>query len=59
MKLISLSLVILLIAGGVSYTPVSAATWHVEKDGSGDFTVIQDALEAAARDEVRSGGPAA
>lgn len=25
-----------------------AATWRVEKDGSGDFTVIQDALDAAA-----------
>ena len=27
---------------------VSAATWRVEKDGSGSFTVIQDAVDAAA-----------
>ena len=25
----------------------SAATWHVAKDGSGDFMVIQDAIDAA------------
>lgn len=25
----------------------SAATWHVAKDGSGDFTVIQDGIDAA------------
>jgi len=27
--------------------PIHAATWHVAKDGSGDFTVIQDAVDAA------------
>jgi len=26
---------------------VSGATWHVAKDGTGDFSVIQDAVEAA------------
>jgi len=28
--------------------PLAAAVWTVEKDGSGDFTVIQDAVDAAA-----------
>jgi hypothetical protein len=28
--------------------PSQAATWRVEKDGSGDFTVIQDAIDASA-----------
>ena len=28
--------------------PGDAGTWRVEKDGSGDFTVIQDAIDAAA-----------
>ena len=35
---------------------VQAHTWLVEKDGSGDFTIIQDALDAAASgDTVRIG----
>ena len=36
--------------------PVSARIWFVEKDGSGDFTVIQDAVDAsAAGDTIRIG----
>jgi len=29
-----------------------AATWHVAQDGSGDFTVIQDAIDAASPGDV-------
>jgi len=29
-----------------------ATTWHVAKDGSGDFTVIQDAIDAASPGDV-------
>ena len=36
---------ILLLLLAVSVCP--AATWHVARDGSGDFTVIQDAIDAA------------
>jgi hypothetical protein len=37
-------------------TRTEAATWTVEKDGSGDFTVIQDAVNAAASgDSIRIG----
>jgi len=32
-------------------------TWHVEKDGSGDFTVIQDAVDAAASGDTILIGP--
>ncbi len=36
--------------------PARARTWHVEKDGSGDFTVIQAAVDAAAPgDTIRIG----
>ncbi len=36
--------------------PATAKTWHVEKDGSGDYTVIQDAVDAAASgDTIRIG----
>jgi len=34
-----------------------SATWHVEKDGSGDFEVIQDAVDAAAPGDVIMVGP--
>ena len=44
-------LLVLLAASG-SY----ARTWHVEKDGTGDFSVIQDAVEAAATDDTISIG---
>jgi len=36
---------------------VKAETWTVEKDGSGDFTVIQDALDAAAPGDSVLVGP--
>jgi hypothetical protein len=36
---------------------VVAATWRVEKDGSGDFTVIQDAVDAAADGDTIAIGP--
>ena len=34
-----------------------AATWTVEKDGSGDFTVIQDAVNAASGGDTILIGP--
>ena len=34
-----------------------ATTWHVEQDGSGDFTVIQDAVDAAAPGDTIYIGP--
>ncbi|MBE0567042.1 MAG: right-handed parallel beta-helix repeat-containing protein [Krumholzibacteria bacterium] len=35
----------------------SARTWHVAKDGSGDYAVIQDALDAAASGDTIRIGP--
>ncbi len=32
-------------------------TWHVEKDGSGDYTVLQDALDMAVSGDTISVGP--
>ncbi len=37
--------------------PVQGRTWNVEKDGSGDFTVIQDALDAATSGDTLRIGP--
>lgn len=37
--------------------PVIGATWHVAKDGSGDFSVIQDAVNAAASGDTIRIGP--
>jgi len=37
--------------------PATADTWTVEKDGSGDFTVIQDAIDAAAEGDSILVGP--
>jgi Right handed beta helix region len=34
-----------------------AAVWHVEKDGTGDFAVIQDAVDAAADGDTIQIGP--
>ena len=37
-------------------SPASARTWRVEKDGTGDYTVIQDAVDhAASGDTIRIG----
>lgn len=41
---------------GISSSAISA-TWRVELDGSGDFTVIQDAVEAAAAGDTIQIGP--
>ncbi|MBE0568033.1 MAG: hypothetical protein IH621_18915 [Krumholzibacteria bacterium] len=38
-------------------TGAEARTWRVEKDGSGDYTVIQDALDAAASGDTIQIGP--
>ncbi len=38
-------------------TGAEARTWSVEKDGSGDYTVIQDALDAAAAGDTIQIGP--
>ena len=38
-------------------SPSSARTWRVEKDASGDFTVIQDALDVAASGDSVLVGP--
>jgi Right handed beta helix region len=40
-----------------SVSPVWAATYTVEKDGSGDFTVIQDAVDAASAGDTILIGP--
>jgi len=37
--------------------PSYGTTWRVEKDGSGDFTVIQDAVDAASSGDVIAIGP--
>lgn len=37
--------------------PASAAIWHVEQDGSGDFITIQAAVNAAADSDVIAIGP--
>ena len=34
-----------------------AKTWHVEKDGSGDYTIIQEAVDAAASGDTIRIGP--
>jgi len=38
-------------------SPGWSATWHVEKDGTGDFSVIQDAVDAAASGDTIRIGP--
>ena len=46
-----------LLACAVIVSAAPARTWRVEKDGSGDFTVIQDALDAAAEGDSVLIGP--
>lgn len=49
----SIILVLLLLLGS---SPASARVWRVEKNGTGDFTVIQQAIEASsAGDTIRIG----
>ncbi|MEZ4388025.1 MAG: right-handed parallel beta-helix repeat-containing protein [Candidatus Krumholzibacteriia bacterium] len=43
-----LALIPVLLIGSMA----SAATWHVAQDGSGDFTIIQDAVDAASAGDV-------
>lgn len=52
MRIVLSMLTLLLIA-----LPASGRTWRVEKDGSGDFSVIQDALDAAAFGDTIQVGP--
>ena len=46
-------LAISLLAGTLAH----GRTWRVERDGSGDFTVIQDAVDAAGSGDVIEIGP--
>ncbi|HOX24851.1 MAG TPA: right-handed parallel beta-helix repeat-containing protein [Candidatus Krumholzibacteria bacterium] len=47
---------IVVVLGVLAAAPASARTWRVEKDGSGDFTVIYEAIDAAAAgDTIRIG----
>jgi hypothetical protein len=46
-----------LIASAIWVLPVAATTWRVERDGSGDFTVIQDAIDAASDGDTIAIGP--
>jgi pectin methylesterase-like acyl-CoA thioesterase len=41
----------------VTAAPAAARTWRVAKDGSGDFAVIQAAVDAAAPGDTVSIGP--
>lgn len=52
-RLFCLALMPALLLGGT----VHAATWHVEKDGSGDFVTIQEAVDAAADGDTIAIGP--
>lgn len=47
----------LLLLGLLLAVSSQAATWRVEKDGSGDFSVIQDAVEASASGDTILIGP--
>lgn len=44
----------ILVILGALYTSVSARTWIVSKDGTGDFSVIQDAVDAASDGDIIS-----
>jgi len=41
----------------IAAAPTAARTWHVEKDGSGDYTVIYEAVDAAAAGDTILIGP--
>ena len=41
----------------LSAATAGATTWHVEKDGTGDFTIIQEAVDAAASGDTIQIGP--
>lgn len=54
MRWINTSVLLLLLLSSV---PASARVWRVEKDGTGDFTIIQQAVDAAAAGDTISIGP--
>lgn len=56
MQLRQMSLAIMA-ASLLAATPLLAATWHVELDGSGNFTAIQPAVDAAAAGDTIRIGP--
>ena len=47
----------LLLSALVPVMPAQARTWRVERDGSGDFTIIQDAIDAASSGDSVLVGP--
>jgi hypothetical protein len=49
-------IVVLMLAFG-SLSTARGAVWRVEKDGSGDYTVIQDAVDASASGDTIMIGP--
>jgi hypothetical protein len=51
-KLLTMAVVLVACAAGAD-----ARTWYVEKDGSGDYTVIQDAVDAAEPGDTILVGP--
>jgi len=57
MKHIISTLVLACVLGLILTGQAQARTWTVEKDGSGDFTVIQDALDAASPGDSVVVGP--
>ena len=50
-------LLLALLALTLQALPAAARTWQVAKDGSGDFTVIQDAVDASASGDIIKIGP--
>ena len=57
MKTMNLSAAMFVVALLVISSSSNAAVWRVEKDGSGDFMVIQDAVDAAADGDTLMIGP--
>ncbi len=53
----TLALLAILAVAALSPVKTSAKTWYVEKDGSADFTVIQNAVDAAAAGDTIRIGP--
>lgn len=49
--------VLLAVVAAAAVPTAEGRTWIVEKDGSGDFTVIQDAVDAASNGDVIEIGP--
>lgn len=52
-----LSRILFIVLALFTTAPLYASTWSVAQDGSGDFTVIQDAVDAAASGDVINVGP--